>query len=153
MRIDEILAKPFYIHGSRKHFPIGFVLLPQSDGYVHSSDTKEHEAIFEQHRPKHCLSRLNSVFMLFSNDIDHIDDAGGYNDYVYKVNPKGKVEKSDMAWYSAISQLIDLDINDPELVTIVKNYWNGIPYTNRSHSLWEYRARSATVVKLLENNT
>ena len=153
MRIDELLADPFYIHGSRKYFQAGFILLPQSDGYVHSTDTEEHESVFERYRPKNRLSRLNSVFMLSSNDINNIDNAGGYNDYVYKVEPHGKVEKSDMGWYSEISRLIDLDSNDSELITIVKNYWNGVPYRNRSHSLWEYRAKSATVVKLLEDNT
>lgn len=149
MKASEII-KPKLIHGSRKKFPVGFILLPQTDGYVNLPETKEHEDIFEKYRPEGCLSRSQSVFMLSSTNIDHIDDAGGYNDYIYEVKHRGKIERNDLAWYSEISGLVDLDINDPELVSIVNNYWNGVRFRNKQNSLWEYRSPSATIIKLIE---
>lgn len=152
MKASEIIKpKPFLIHGSKKKFPVGFVLLPQLDGYVNLPETKEHEDIFEKYRPEGCLSRLQSVFMLASTNIDNIENAGGYDDYIYEVKHQGKIERNDLAWYSEISNIIEPDINDPELVSIVDNYWNGIRFPNKQNSLWEYRSPSATIVKLIKN--
>ena len=154
MRLAEVIKKPkrFLVHGSKKKFPVGFVLLPQSDGYVASIEAEEHEAIFEQYRPPECLSRSQSVYMLGSTNIQYIDHAGGYNDYVYEVKHQGKVERNDMGWYSEISMLMHFDVNDPELITIVENYWKGVRFPRRVNALWEYRSPSAIVVRLVETN-
>jgi hypothetical protein len=37
MKIVEVLNIKLY-HGSRKEFPVGFILRPQSDGYVFDDD-------------------------------------------------------------------------------------------------------------------
>ncbi len=150
---------PLY-HGSRKEFPVGFTLLPQSDGYASSSDESiaNTERILESHRPAQCLPRAKSVFMV--TDPEEIDFAGGYTDFVYQVEPVGKVEKNDMAWYSSLATVIWDDVNDPEAIRLAEGYWSGQPEKPlrsfeyrallESHTLFEYRAPSAKIIRVIE---
>ena len=151
MRLSEITL-PRLFHGSRKRFPKGFVLRPQSDGYISFEEVKVHEAVMDHFRPVHCLPRSKSVFMVA--DPAEIDYAGGYEDNVYEVQPQGKVEKNDMAWYSELGSYTEhfdeqgqIDLNDPEIMKAATNYWNGVPYKNPANSLWEYRSESAIVLR------
>jgi hypothetical protein len=139
-------------HGSQKKFPVGFVLLPQNDGYAVSQDEdiSNTERILEAHRPANCLSRSKSVFMVA--DPSEIDFAGGYLDFVYSVVPEGKVEKNDMDWYGQLSCVIWDSEDDPEAVRLAQGYWSGKPAENPENSLFEYRAPSAKVVELVEEN-
>ena len=59
-------AAQLLFHGSQKKFPVGFVLLPQSDGYAVSEDEDiaNTERILEAHRPATSLPRSKSVFMV-----------------------------------------------------------------------------------------
>lgn len=146
-------ASQLLYHGSQKKFPVGFVLLPQSDGYAASpdEDIANTERVLEAHRPAHCLPRNQSVFMVANPD--EIDSAGGYLDFVYTVEPVGKVEKNDMDWYVRVACVIWDDVNHPEAIRLSKGYWSGKPWEHNSkHSLFEYRAQSAEVVQLVEEN-
>lgn len=150
MKYADLTIK--YYHGSKKRFKDGLVLLPQSDGYLHSNDEMivQTETILEQYRPTGCLRRSDSVFMV--SDPAEIDSAGGYIDYVYLVKPQGKIERNNLSWYSEIGNYLWDDINDPEVKQLAENYWNGVPYKNEENSLWEYRASSAQIIKLVEEN-
>jgi hypothetical protein len=137
-------------HGSQKKFPIGFTLLPQSDGYAASQneDIANTEQILEAHRPPHCLPRSKSVFLV--GDPEEIDFAGGYTDFIYRVEPIGRVEKNDMDWYGQLSCVMWDEEDDPEAVRLAENYWNGTPSDHSENSLFEYRAGSAKIVELVE---
>lgn len=153
MRLCEAVSPKMYlVHGSSKEFPVGFVLLPQTDGYVHAVGSEAEEEIFERLRPPECLPRNKSVYMLASTNIQYIDAVGGSNDYVYHVKHQGKVERNDLGWYSHISTFMSIDGDDPEIIATVKNYWAGVRYPDRDGALWEYRSPSAVIVKLIEKN-
>jgi hypothetical protein len=146
VRIDEISQR--YFHGSRKIFPVGFTLTPQSDGYLSYEDVIETERIIEHFRPTHMLSRSKAVFMV--DDASMIDYVGGYDDHVYEVEPIGAVKRHNLAWYSEIG-MSEIDINDPSIKLAAENYWNGVDYTNERHSLWEYLSPSAKIVKVISD--
>lgn len=133
-----------YYHGSRKKFPVGFILTPQNDGYTSHSEVQAEEQIIEKYRPKNKLSRKNSVFMV--DNIDDIDSAGGYLDFVYRVEPLGKIERSDMHYYSEIS--IYHDMMEDEIKQLALNYWSGIP-SGTNTGLFEYRTPKAKILELV----
>ena len=134
-----------FYHGSKKEFPVGFILLPQSDGYTSWPETQRTEQILEKYRPHNKLSRSKSVFMV--KNPDEIDAAGGYNDFIYVVQPMGVVEVSDLSWQSEIE--IYLDGSEEEQRKCALNYWNGVPYRGNS-SLWEYRTPQAKIISILD---
>lgn len=97
----------------------------------------------ESYRPVNKISRFESVFMV--NDPSLVEYAGGYEDFIYEVEPIGQVDRSDLSWYSEIEIY-----NDPEeREECAKNYWNGIPFTNPANRLWEYRAKEAKIIGML----
>ena len=131
-----------YYHGSRKKFPNGFLLLPQTDGYLHYPETMVLESIFEKYRPTHKLSRFKSVFLVDNPEL--CEYAGGYEDYVYLVQPQGVVEASDLAWYTEADGHEDKE----EKKRCALNYWNGVPFTGRANRLVEYRTPAAKILQL-----
>jgi hypothetical protein len=80
---------------------------------------------------------------------EEIDYAGGYEDFVHEVVPIGRVERSDMAWYSEVGTYFWDDENDSEARQAAEAYWAGIPFQTPANSLWEYRARTARIVRLV----
>lgn len=143
--LKKISSITFY-HGSRKNLPIGTILTPQTDGYVFDQewDVADIEKAMEKYRPSDKISRKESIFMVDNPDL--IDSAGGYLDYIYIVQPIGKVEKSDLDWYSNVQEWVFT--NTTEAQQKVKqssmNYWNGV--SSGKGSLFEYRARSAKII-------
>jgi hypothetical protein len=142
--LENLNPKNLY-HGSRKEFPNGFILTPQNDGYTSYPEVQFSENILELVRPKDKLSRKKSVYMVA--DIDEIDSAGGYLDFVYLVRPLGRVEASDEGWYSEIDEWID---NPDQAKECAINYWNGTPYKGVG-SLFEYRTPKAMVLRLVHS--
>lgn len=145
MKLFEI-ALPKLYHGSRKSFPIGFVLRPQSDGYTsfQDEDVRRTEGIIEKYRPQGLIPRTKSVFMV--DDPTMIESAGGYEDFVYLVRPNGRVERSNLGWYSRIDAYVDA--TEQELAEWSNNYWAGVPYDKRP-SVFEYRAESAQIIEII----
>ena len=131
-------------HGSQWQFPVGFVLKPQPGGYANlpDEDIAEVENIIEQYRPSGKISRKDAVFMV--DDPELIDAAGGYDDFIYTVEPIGRVEVSDLKWYSELS-VYWIDMDDAEKRRLAEGYWSGEPSPGK-HSLFEYRARSARIL-------
>lgn len=134
-------------HGSRKNFPIGFRLLPQADGYTSYQEVQNIENLFEKYRPENKTSRKSSVFL--TDNINNIDGAGGYTDYIYAVEPELTPEASDLAWYSEADSLYDEEETpSKELLNAIAMYWNGTPYHDSSKSNFEYRCKSALITNI-----
>ena len=134
-------------HGSYKSFHVGFRLLLQKDGYTSYEEVQKIEDLFEKYRPENKTSRKHSVFL--TDDIDNIDGAGGYTDYIYLVNPESNPEASDLAWYSEADSLYDGEESpSEELLNAITMYWNGTPYHTPSQSNFEYRCKSALITDI-----
>lgn len=130
-------------HGSRSSFPVGFILTPQNDGYVYQERLTTD--IVEKYRPPEKISRYDAVYMV--DDPSLVDSAGGYDDYIYLVEPIGQVDKSDLSWYSEVEMYLDATPEEQKEWSL--NYWNGVSYKNPVNSMWEYRAKQAKIVDIL----
>lgn len=136
-------AAPKLYHGSRGHFDPGFVLKPQVAADAFDEDVAPVEDIMEKHRPEGKIPRRESVFMV--DDPERVEQAGGYEDHVYIVEPIGAVEASDLGWYGELS-VYWMDMPDDERRGLAEGYWSGDPFPGRPRSLYEYRARAAEVI-------
>ncbi|MFK4136670.1 hypothetical protein ACI2KR_31030 [Pseudomonas luteola] len=140
-----------YFHGSRKSFHVGFMLLAQPDGYVHCEDAIEFERVMDARRPQGLLSRFESVFL--TKDPDLIDGAGGYIDVIYRVDPIGKAEASDLYWYSeAYCEWVSEPKTLSRLHDLIDAYWSGKPAPFEENSNIEYRVTQARVIAVHELN-
>lgn len=136
-------------HGSQREFPVGFILEAQSDAYAKlDKDENFTEETMELVRPKDAISRYDSVYMV--DNPDDIDNVGGYIDYIYIVEPIGKLERNDIAWYTEISIYgpYNEDMNN-EIKQWAMNYWNGVQHPN---GIWEYRALKVKIIEVFEVN-
>jgi hypothetical protein len=139
-------------HGSKKSFPVGFVLEPQKDGYVHANSGDEFDAqikiteqLLEKFRPSDQLSRYESVFVTTTPAT--IEYAGGSTNHVYVVEPLGPIFFGNLYWYSQIENAaFDIDDYDPdELRSWAQNYWAAKP--SGQSETYEYRTNKARIVK------
>jgi hypothetical protein len=139
-------------HGSRKHFPIGFTLAPQADGYVQEqAELSGLEQLFESRRPADKTARSRSVFLVADPDL--IDAAGGYNDAVYLVNPQSTPEQSDLSWYSEAFVEMDKEpLSMARVLECIDHYWSGEPFPVAERRCPEYRVTQAIVLELAELN-
>jgi len=161
MRFSEIneAAGRFY-HGSKKAFPIGFILKPQPDGYVHGVygdegdiQIQRTEKALEQYRPQNMISRYDSVFLVSSPAI--IEHAGGHSAFIYEVEPIGACEKNCLWWYQELENSVGFgnDMAPEEVETLSNNYWNGVPAPHGKISTFEFRCTSAKIIKILKRAT
>lgn len=137
-----------YYHGSLNKIKNGEELISkESEGYTSCLEALEVEDLFEKHRPENKISRKTAVYL--AENIKDIDNLGGYDDYVYEVEPKsGIAEKSDLSWYSDVSLFVgEVNIKEsditPEVFLMIKNYWNGTPSDN---PVFEYRCTSSKII-------
>ena len=142
--LDKVGAVRLY-HGTKAKLQVGMILTPQPHGYVNDPEVAQHEAIMENARPEGALPRNQSVYMVA--DPDEIDFAGGYEDYIYEVEPIGEVERNNMGWYSEVSMYEWDDEADPRAVEAAESYWLGSDFPKAS--IWEYRAPQAKIVRLV----
>jgi hypothetical protein len=159
MRLYEISSPRLY-HGSRKEFPIGFVLTPQAEGYAHGSgmDTIELEAHqycetkLEDYRPRAAISRKNAVYMVAKPD--EVDRAGGYEDFTYLVEPIGSVWRCNLYWYSMLESLgHDIENADENYVrSMAQAYWSATPNDlgEPHRDLIEYLVTSAKIIEIID---
>jgi hypothetical protein len=146
-------AQGVFYHGSRNELAIGTVLTARSEGYVNGSgmDDLEREAhfrteeILEQHRPTGANSRKTAVFMVI--DPDDIDYAGGYNDYVYVVEPLGPVTKCNLAWYSELYNHCFDEVKEAEAAELAKRYWAAEPKDDGD--LYEFLTTKARITSAI----
>lgn len=132
-----------YYHGSMDELPVGTVLTPR-DNYEDNWSGTDFYAALEHYRPKHMLAHKHRLFMC--DNADDVDLAGGGTEWLFTVEPQGKVERHDINWGSEISMLIGdgYDVNTPEVKHAATNYWNGIPHTNEQ--VWEYLTPAAKII-------
>jgi hypothetical protein len=145
-----------YFHGSRRNMAVGTVLKPQGAGYVRGSglDRGERvphrrcEAILEKNRPHDAPQRSESVFLVTVPDADLIDKAGGYSDFIYRVNPVGSIWACNLWWYGQLYSLCeDLQKGDmPVAADMAAKYWSA-SYGDRDSI--EYLVREAVIVERL----
>jgi hypothetical protein len=144
-----------YFHGSRREYRVGVVLKGRKVSHE-DKESKMVETILERTKPVTALSRHESVYMVNANDIDLIEKAGGYADYIYEVQPLDDVHVSDVFWWAEIyNYMFDyLDANDPKVKasvlqkceSLAAKYWSGSASSKPS---WEYRVRRAKVTNLV----
>jgi tRNA uridine 5-carbamoylmethylation protein Kti12 len=145
---ENFKMKAFF-HGSSEFIKNNTILKPHADSYVKQVDNDFLEKLMEKYRPESKISRYDAVFMV--DNMDLIDDAGGSTDFIYEVSPIGEIERSDLAWYSEV-QAVDEEENENLIKEYALNYWNGVKFHDEESSLWEYRAKSAIVIDLIEEN-
>lgn len=137
-------------HGSRRKFPVGFVLKPNRS----RGDPEERavEKILEYYRPKNKLSRQQSVYFVDTPDPDSIERAGGYSDYIYEVSAD-YVEKNDVSWWAEILNGGAYDFLDGNKEALLwckeaaEAYWAGKPSV-KPH--WEYRAPEGKIIGIVQ---
>lgn len=132
-----------YYHGSMEELPIGTILTPR-DNYEAAWGNTSFYAALEHYRPHHILGHRQAVFMC--DNPDDVDLAGGGTEWLFTVEPQGKIERHDLNWGSEISMLIDdgYDINSHEVANAAKNYWDGVPHTDEQ--VWEYLTPAAKII-------
>lgn len=146
MRIFEMQTK-FY-HGSMSMLDPGTVLTPRMEDYENDWGHTDFYAALETYRPENMLSHKDSIFMC-DNEAD-VDNAGGGTDWLFTVEPMGKIERHDLNWATEISLLNDqgYDIESDEIKNAAHNYWHGVPHSNES--VWEYLTPKAKILKVEE---
>jgi hypothetical protein len=151
MRLRDLIeAQLRFYHGSDRQFPVGFVLRPQPDGYVHGVAGDEfdrairrREKILETYRPPQMISRMEAVFLTDSPTL--VDNAGGHSDYIYEVAPIGPVEKSNLGWYTEIERATEMGgrLSKARASEWALNYWHGVAGRGTD----EYRCRTARILR------
>ena len=144
MRYSEVKnTSTIYYHGSMEELPVGTVLTPR-DNYEADWGNTDFYAVLEYYRPQHMLGHKQAVFMC--SDPDDVDLAGGGTEWLFTVEPQGKIERHDLNWGSEISMLIGdgYEINSPEVENAAKNYWAGAPHTGEQ--VWEYLTPAAKII-------
>jgi hypothetical protein len=144
-----------FYHGSKKDFPVGFVLTPQADGYVHGvygdeSDQliRKIEKILEENRPPTRISRLQSVFLVAQ--AGKIEHAGGQSDYIYLVEPIGAAEESCLWWYQELENLaFQPRLRQSAAKIAAMNYWNNVPPPEGKPATYEFRCRKAKILTIV----
>lgn len=143
---EASLKGKIFFHGSDIFLPVGTILKPRTD-YEAFWKSLDSYSILEKYRPSDKMAHKDSVFMVQS-DLE-IDGAGGGTEYVFKVKPLGPVEKHDMAWATKISELLD-NIDETSIKQCAENYWLGVPFYNKSESLWEFLTPAAEIISVEE---
>ena len=157
---DQVV--PTLYHGSRRRFRVGTILRAQRYGYAHGSGypafekrvRKMCEDFLEEFRPANAIPRRSALFMV--DDPSIIDAVGGYEDYVYEVQPIGPVTRCNLYWYSDLEGYCMGLEGRPEhahmgqVMDMAKGYWrastNDIDAPVRDQM--EYLAQSARVIAL-----
>lgn len=149
INLIESTTNSVLFHGSRTDIEIGTVLTGRPIKHT-DRESKLVEAVLEHYRPKNCLPRNQSVFMVDTPDIDVIEKVGGYADYIFSVQPLGNVEKNDVFWWAQIYSLAEdsksLDELKNRAATDANNYWSGEP---SRRTRWEYRTDKAKVMQMV----
>jgi hypothetical protein len=133
-----------FYHGSMTKLPVGTVLTPRDD-YENDWSGTDFYAALEYWRPDSMLSHSQSVFMVA--DEDDVDLAGGGTEWLFIVEPEGRIERHDINWGSEVSMLIG-DGHEIESESVKKaalQYWWGTPHSS-NESVWEYLTPKAKII-------
>lgn len=139
-----------FYHGSKNDLPIDTVLeSTEDDGYTSYEECISIENAFEYYKPFDKISRKTAIYLV--DNPECIEKVGGYEDYIYKVEPEGNVEKSDLYWYNMVSKEMG-DFFEVEEITkqaqkYIENYWLGVESNNPTI---EYRINKGVVTEEIE---
>ena len=148
MKLQEINNTHILYHGSKKQFPIGFILKPQP-GFNYEPEEKAVERILEYFRPPSKLNRKQSVYLVEKPDHNLIERVGGDADYIYEVSVNS-FEKNDVHWWAEILDNGAIDFMDGNKDALkwckdmALSYWNGSPSSKPS---WEFRSPFAKIIR------
>lgn len=138
-----------FYHGSYNELKINTLLKSNSQSY--SNQNSNIEDFFEQNRPDYLISRKNAVYL--ADNVDDIDNLGGYNDFVYEVElTSSNIEKSDLNWYTMAFEELEENngfINN-KIKKYIEYYWNGV---SSDRPCWEYRVEEAFVKREITNDS
>ena len=152
-----------YYHGSENKLGVGTILEPQK-GYGSRWGDSLFFMVLEMYRPSGMLSHAKAIFMV--DNLNDIDNAGGSTDWIYEVQPLGKVEAHDLNWGSEIDSyissysgrisfsMLDHELKQPEhqklretLENLARNYWYGEEHYDEA--VWEYLTPKARIINTL----
>ena len=92
-----------FFHGSKNNLEIGETLISQEDtGYTSYEECISIENAFEYFRPEDKISRKTAIYLV--DDPNIIEKVGGYDDYIYEIDPIGNIQKSDLYWYNEVAK-------------------------------------------------
>ena len=167
MRLDEIATKKFY-HGSPQPLAEGKVYrVRQWKASDQGGVDKQVEDVLEKYRPKNAIPRYKAFYMTASK-YKNMDEFGGVTDYVYQVEPVGRVEKHDLQWVNDLDVVLRREFLDDDTTSyswhmppiyasekeeteemLARNYWSGELYPFKPWRLIEYLTPSFRVIKLV----
>ena len=133
-----------YYHGSFNDLHVGQILIPTKD-YINNWENTDFYYWLEKYRPKEFLAHHESVFMC--DNIDDLDNAGAYTDFIFLVKPNSRIEKHDMFWSTAISLALCDQKEENHIKALASNYWHGI---SSDEPVWEYLTTSAEIISVIE---
>lgn len=132
MRLHEIASPTFYASTSDQQ-PSGAII--ERIGST-SRLGAAREGKLEARRPPGCLPRQQSLYLGL---------APGDGEFVYSVEPIGKVDRHHTSW---LKRLQTTNIaNQGEIDQLVQGYWSGQPIPEAQDEPWEYRALRIKVLR------
>lgn len=133
-----------FYHGSYQKLTEKSSIIKIQNGYTEEAEA-EFENLVNSLKPKHLISRTKALFIC--DDIENLDDAGAYTDFIYEVEPIGQIDKSDLAWYSEAYCLFSDNVDIFLIKEYILNYWNGVTFFNKEQSLFEFRCKEFKILK------
>lgn len=114
-----------------------------------SKDGYSVEGFVDSYRPSGAVSRLKCVFVV--DNVDDLNLAGASEDYVYEVEPIGKVTKAYFGWFSKVlMSAFSGKLKDNKTAEkAAQNYWKGIPMKS-SNMAREYLCDGFRIVRLVK---
>lgn len=154
MKLSEAYQQLY--HGSHQPLKVGKVYRARLWQDKESGMGRDTEKILEFYRPRNAPSRQRAFFL--ADDSSVISVAGGSDEYVYQVQPVGRVMRTDQGWLGELSHLITEEryskvgkkrIRPKKAYEkLAEQYWAGDRFPTSEWSLWEYLTPSFRVVKL-----
>lgn len=173
MRLFEITQSATLYHGSPQELKVGKAYrvrhwkTPDQGGV-----SANIEAILEKHRPSKSIPRNKAFYMVDKFTTDAMTISGGHTNYVYSVQPVGRLERHDIQWLNDIDSIMKDDgLNNEDrrsyswqmppiykrekgetIKMLAQNYWASKQYPYKDWTLWEYLSPSFKVLKLVHED-
>lgn len=142
-----------YYHGASKPLKIGSLIKAKSwkteFSDKRSIDNINFEDFVEKLKPANKPSRLKCLYTVSA--VEDLNSAGASEDYIYEVDPIGRVHKDDFGWLSEIMGLMfdeEKLANNKKAIEFAKNYWNSVPCNiSDVETPWEYLSDGMVIFK------